>query len=52
MMCPDYRTQYILKYEHKEQEIEQTFVLHLTQTYVWIMIVLVKGIKGNKKQPK
>ena len=51
MMCPDYGTQYILKYEHKEQEIEQTFVLHLTQTNVWIMIIVVREIMEIKNSP-
>ena len=49
MMCPDYRTPYILEGKH-EQEIEQVFVLYLTQTYVWIMIIIVREIMEIKKQ--
>ena len=48
MMCPDYRTPYILKCKH-EQEIEQVFVLYLTQTYVWTMIIIVREIMEIKK---
>ena len=46
-MCPDYRTQYILKCKH-EQKTEQAFVLYLTQTYVWTMIIIVREIMEIK----
>lgn len=50
MMCPDYRTPYILECKH-EQEIEQVFVLYLTQTYVWTMIIIVREIMEIKNSP-
>lgn len=34
-----------------EQEIEQVFVLHLTQTYVWTMIIIVREIMEIKNSP-
>lgn len=51
MMCPDYRTPYILKCKH-EQEIEQAFVFVLDTNICLDYDYYCKRNNGNKKQPE